>query len=135
MRTEVDQLEPRAQLPTADEEETINRVLSTQARSRSPSELWMTAVGGAMNSLLLWSQFPRLHWLASGFTAVAAYGAWGLLDRVMNRPRFEKSYSREELRFLKGACILIGVVGWVAALFAVASFITALEGGLSMPGR
>lgn len=133
MRTEVERLEPippQMPVPDADEEETINRVLSTQARSRSPSELWMTAIGGTMNSILIWSQFPRLHWLASGFTAVAAYGAWGLLDRMLAR-----DYSREEKRFLKSACILVGVVGWAAALFAVASFITALEGGLSMPGR
>lgn len=133
MRTEFERLEPlppQTPVRETDEEETINRVLSTQARSRSPSELWMTAIGGTMNSILVWSQFPRLHWLASGFTAVAAYGAWGLLDRML-----AKDYSREERRFLKSACVLAGIVGWAAALFAVASFITALEGGLSMPGR
>ena len=129
MRASIDELELPP--PATDEEETIHRVLTARARSRSASELWTTAIGGAMNSLLLWSQFPRLHWLASGFAAVAAYGTWGLLDRTMNVARFES----EERRFLNVLCILIGVMGWAAALFAVASFITALEGGLSMPGR
>ena len=131
-RIDVEQLIPPG---AVDDEETIHHVLATRARTHSASELWMTAVGGVMNSILLWTRFPRLHWLASGFAAVAAYGAWGLVDRVMNVPRLEKDYSREETRFLGAMCVLIGVIGWAATLFAVASFITALEGGLSLPGR
>jgi hypothetical protein len=131
-----DDAEKTPLVPAAhDEEETLHSVLATQARSHGPAELWMTAVGGGMNAILLWSQFPALHWLASGFTAVTAYGAWGLLDRATSALRMKTSYRQDEVTFLRALSILVGIAGWAAALFAVVSLLTVLEGGLSIPGR
>jgi hypothetical protein len=77
-----------------------------------------------MNAALLWSQFPGLHWLASAFGAVAAYGAWGLVDRTCG--------SRISGRLIRA---VTGVAGWSAALFAIINFMSAALGGLSLPGR
>ncbi|HEX4683812.1 MAG TPA: hypothetical protein VH277_13930 [Gemmatimonadaceae bacterium] len=118
-----------------DQEETLHRVLATQARSHGPAELWMTAVGGGMNAILLWAQFPALHWLASGFAAVTAYGAWGLLDRATSMLRMKRAHREDEVTFLRTLSVLVGIAGWAAALFAVVSLLTLLEGGLSIPGR
>src|SRR4051812_8677681 len=75
---------PESLAPPSEEPDSVNAVLAAQARGRGASELWTTALGGSMNALLLWTQFPKLHWLASAFVAVAAYGAWGLLDRTLS---------------------------------------------------
>lgn len=115
--------------------ETLHAVLAAQARQRSASELWTTAIGGATNASLLWLQFPSLHWLAAGFAAVAAYGAWGLLDRSISvRELYYDDTPRRValLRFLRG---LTAGAGWIAAVAAVVQFTNAAVGGLSMPGR
>jgi hypothetical protein len=131
-----DDVEKTPLVPAVDEDgETLHSVLATQARSHGPAELWMTAVGGGMNAILVWAQFPALHWLASGFAAVTAYGAWGLLDRATSFLRFKESHRQDEVAFLRTLSVLVGIVGWAAALYAVVSLLTALEGGLSMPGR
>jgi hypothetical protein len=106
--------------PPADDDAGVNVVIAEHARQRPTSELWTTAIGGAMNAILLVTQFPSLSWLASAFTAVAAYGSWGLLDR------FHSS------RFTRG---LVAVAGWSAALLAIITFMSGALGGLSLPGR
>ena len=63
-----DDAEKTPLVPVAHEdEETLHSVLATQARSHGPAELWMTAVGGGMNAILLWSQFPALHFSCQRF--------------------------------------------------------------------
>ncbi|HXT15704.1 MAG TPA: hypothetical protein VN706_08745 [Gemmatimonadaceae bacterium] len=120
---------------TSPDEEGVNAVLAEQARTRGPSELWMTTMGGGVNAVLLWSQFPGLYWLAGAFTAMTAYGVWGLLDRSMSVLKLRNADTRAEFTFLKIMSTLAAVSGWAAALFAVASLLTTLVGGLSMPGR
>lgn len=62
------------------EESNVFRVLGAQARTRSRAQLWVAALGGAVDAGLLWWRHPMLGWLAAGCAAVAMYGIWGLLD-------------------------------------------------------
>lgn len=117
------------------DEETLHAVIAAQARRRSASELWTTAVGGTTNALLLWAQFPSLHWLAAGFAAVAAYGAWGLVDRQISIRELKDDQSPEEFVFLRFVRGMTAGAGWIAALAAVVEFTNAAVGGLSLPGR
>ncbi|HEY4130544.1 MAG TPA: hypothetical protein VGM50_07990, partial [Gemmatimonadaceae bacterium] len=107
---------------SADETESLHTVIADQARGRSTGELWTSAVGGGMNALLVWFQFPSLHWLAAGFAGVAAYGAWGLLDRSIRTLKIENPNDPGAaifLRLLRGAA---GVGGWTAAIVAIVGF-------------
>jgi hypothetical protein len=122
------QLEPT--LP----EETLHAVIADQARSRSSGELWTSAVGGGVNALLVWTQFPSLHWLAAGFGGMAAYGAWGLLDRTIRIFKIKNTNDRPSLVLLKLLRAMAAGGGWIAALTAIATFLTAALGGLSKPG-
>ena len=117
------------------EDETVNSVLAAQAREHGTTELWTTAGGGAINALLLWTQFPGLHWLAGAFAAVAAYGAWGLLDRQFCILELQNTAPPGSLRFVSFIRGFVGIGGWAAALFAVAGLLTAAVGTLSLPGR
>lgn len=119
----------------ATDDETVNSVLASQARERGTSELWTTTGGGAINALLLWTQFPGLHWLAGAFAAVAAYGAWGLLDRELSILELQNTEPPGSLRFVSFVRGFVGVGGWAAALFAALSLLTAAVGTLSLPGR
>lgn len=120
--------------PRAEPEETLHTVIADQARSRSPGELWTTAIGGGVNAMLIWSQFPALHWLAAGFAGVAAYGAWGLLDRAIRTLILKDENDRGAIGLLKLLRGTAGAGGWIAALTAVAMFLTAALGALSKPG-
>jgi hypothetical protein len=100
----------------------VHAVLAAQARGRAASELWTTAVGGAMNASILWWQFPSLRWLAAGFIAVAAYGIWGLADRDTGQRRGTAAL----LAIIRG--VAVGV-GWIAAIGAVIAFMAAALGG------
>lgn len=96
---------------------------------------WTSAIGGGINTALIWAHFPSFHWLAGGFAAVAAYGIWGLLDRqlsILYLQNTEEPTARRFLVLTRGAA---AVGGWAAAAFAVASFLTAALGGLGFPGR
>ncbi len=126
---------PDDALVAVDAHETVNTVLAAQARGRGTSELWTSAVGGGVNTLLIWTQFPSLHWLSGGFAAVAAYGIWGLIDRKLNVLKLQNTQpagARSLLLLTRGAA---AVGGWAAAAFAIVSFLTAALGGLSFPGR
>jgi hypothetical protein len=121
--------------PPTDERETVHTVLAAQARGRATSELWTSAVGGGINTLLIWTQFPSLRWLAGGFAAVAAYGAWGLLDRRLSILKLENDQPFAARAFLVLTRGLAAAGGWMAAAYAVATFLSAALGGLSIPGR
>jgi hypothetical protein len=107
---------------SADEIESLHTVIADQARGRSTGELWTSAVGGGTNALLVGFQFPSLHWLATGFAGVAAYGAWGLLDRGIRTLKIKNQNDRGAaifLRLLRGAA---AVGGWTAANVAIVGF-------------
>lgn len=131
--------EPRTDLTVealpAREPENVNAVLAARARERGTSELWTTAFGGGMNAVLLWTQFPGLHWLAAAFGAVAGYGVWGLLDRARGELRMREDEPPGATIFLTVLRNAAGGGGWIAALFAIVSFMNAALGGLSIPGR
>jgi uncharacterized membrane protein len=118
----------------ADDDPSLGDAISAQARERGTSELWTTAIGGGVNALLLWTRFASLHWLAAGFTAVAAYGAWGLLDRRMSILELENTQPTGARRFLTFACGIAAVVGCAGAVYALGSFLAAALGPLSLPG-
>ena len=111
-----------------DEENNVFRVLGAQARSRSLAQLWVAALGGAVDAGLLWWRHPMLGWLAAGCAAVAAYGVWGLLDRGIETRSAEPNASPEPLPQLSGLRDLAAVVGTAAALWAVLSFMAVALG-------
>jgi hypothetical protein len=99
-------------------DENVFQVLGRQARTRTPHELWLTTGGALLSAGLVWWQHPALLWLAAGFLATAAYGAWGLLDRAADdTPAADKARN------------LVAVIGTGAALWAVLGFMAAALGG------
>src|SRR5262245_43213649 len=78
--TEPETSAPSAEL-VADVDRTVFDVLASEARSRGGWELALTTAGASVSATFVWAQHPALHWLASAFAAIAAYGVWGLADR------------------------------------------------------
>ena len=111
-----------------DEESNVFRVLGAQARTRSVAQLWIAAIGGAVDAGLLWWRHPMLGWLAAGCAAVAAYGIWGLLDRTIETRTAEPAPPRVTLAQLRGLRGLTAIAGTIAALWAVLSFMAVALG-------
>lgn len=111
-----------------DEESNVFRVLGAQARTRSVAQLWVAALGGAVDAGLLWWRHPMLGWLAAGGAAVAAYGAWGLLDRAIERRTADSAAQHEAVARLGGLRDLTAIAGTAAALWAVLSFMAVALG-------
>ena len=111
-----------------DEKNNIFRVLGAQARTRSVAQLWVAAIGGGVDAGLLWWRHPLLGWLAAGCAAVAAYGTWGLLDRTIETRTTAPAPPRGTLLRLGGLRDLTAIVGTVAALWAVLSFMAVALG-------
>ncbi|HEX3868215.1 MAG TPA: hypothetical protein VHV78_15735 [Gemmatimonadaceae bacterium] len=112
-----------------DADGSIFSLLARQARTRGTSDLWITAAGGAMNAALVWYQYPKLHWLAAGFAAVAAYGVWGVADRALAHRRDENAGDGIVNWMLIGTRSLAIPVGLIAALGAAGAFMAAALGG------
>jgi hypothetical protein len=112
---------PGAIEPDADEN--VFQVLARQARTRTPTELWITTVGGALSAVLIWSQNPALSWLGAGFAATAAYGIWGLLDRAASG-----ATSAVDTRQITGLRDFTAIAGGGAALWAVLDFMAKVLG-------
>jgi len=110
-----------------EDEDNVFRVLGAQARTRSIAQLWVVALGGAVDAGLLWWRHPMLTWLAAGCAAVAAYGAWGLLDRAIEAKRAERDAPPEALA-LDSLRDLTAIGGTVAAVWAVLSFMAVALG-------
>ncbi len=129
---ECDELEVVGEPPVTpdiqEEENNVFRVLGTQARSRSLAQLWVAALGGAVDAGLLWWRHPMLGWLAAGCAAVAAYGVWGLLDRGIETRSTDPTASRESLGKISGLRDLTAIVGTAAALWAVLWFMAVALG-------
>lgn len=111
-----------------DQDNNVFRVLAAQARTRSLPQLWVAALGGAVDAWLLGWRHPMLGWLAAGCAAVAAYGAWGLLDRTIEAKSTEPLASRERVGQLAALRDVTAVVGTAAALWAVLSFMAVALG-------
>lgn len=121
------------ELVTADvgeeiEENNVFRVLGAEARTRSLAQLSVAAIGGAVDAGLLWWRHPMLTWLAAGCAAVAAYGAWGLLDRAIENRNSKAASSPEPVARLSAIRDLTAIAGTVAALWAVLSFMAVALG-------
>ncbi|HKN67624.1 MAG TPA: hypothetical protein VJW73_15170 [Gemmatimonadaceae bacterium] len=110
------------------EESNVFRVLGAQARTRTVAQLWMAAIGGAVDAGLLWWRHPMLGWLAAGCAAVAAYGIWGLLDRGIERRTGDPAAPDDLRARLSGLRDLTAIAGTVAALWAVLSFMAVALG-------
>ena len=110
-----------------EEENNVFRVLAAQARTRSIAQLWVVVLGGAVDAGLFWWRHPMLTWLGAGCAAVAAYGAWGLLDRAIETRSIEPNAPRETLTF-EGLRDLAAIAGTAAALWAVLSFMAVALG-------
>ena len=110
-----------------DADSNVFRVLGAQARTRSIAQLSIAALGGVVDAGLLWWRHPMLGWLAAGCAAVAAYGAWGLLDRAIETRSAEPDAPRETLA-LESVRDLVAVAGTAAALWAVLSFMAVALG-------
>jgi hypothetical protein len=110
------------------EDNNVFRVLGAQARTRTVAQLWVAAIGGAVDAGLLWWRHPMLGWLAAGCAAVAAYGIWGLLDRGIERWTTDPAAPNEAVARLGGLRDLTAIAGTVAALWAVLSFMAVALG-------
>jgi hypothetical protein len=111
---------PKVQVHS-EQDETLFAVLARQARGRSSAELWMTAVGGAVNATLLALLVPGLSWLATAFLCVAAYGAWGLADRSASDIMPGAAHEQDRLRHrrvLRGVFASVGVASAVWTMLA-----------------
>jgi hypothetical protein len=102
----------------------IFQVLACQARTRTTSELRLTAFGGLVNAILL-VPHPALSWLAAGFAATGAYGLWGLLDAAARRRLSTDESPRATIKQLIGLRDLTAILGTGAALWAVLAFMAA----------
>ena len=80
-------------------------------------------LAGAVDAGLLWWRRPMLTCLAAGCAAVAAYGAWGLLDRAL-----ESRSGARETTALDALRDLAAITGTAAALWAVLSFMAVALG-------
>ena len=76
---------PLPAMPSPDDmsEETIFSVLAARAQSQSRVHLAMTAVIGLVDAVALGWAHPALWSIAAVLAAGGAYGAWGLIDRVL----------------------------------------------------
>lgn len=110
------------------EESNVFRVLGAQARTRSVTQLWVAAIGGAVDAGILWWRHPMLGWLAAGCAAVAAYGIWGLLDRGIETRTGQPDGEHEPLAQLCGLRDLTAIAGTALALWAVLSFMAVALG-------
>jgi hypothetical protein len=113
----------------SDEQETVKTVLAEHARGHPPGALWRTAIGGATNAILIWTQFPSIQWLASGFTAVAAYGLWGLIDGYIREIESKEEHPAADTFFALGLRTVIAAGGYAAALYTVVAFLKSLVHG------
>lgn len=104
------------------DDENVFAVLADQARDRNAAGLWMTTVGGVVNTALIWRQYPGLHWLAAGFAAVAAYGAWALADRALTALRKDSPASVARVGILSTLRAVSIPAGVLAAIVAAAGF-------------
>jgi hypothetical protein len=134
---ETEQGEKRVENATASpaDGESLHEVLATRARDRTTLELTAGALVGAVNAAVIWLRFPSAHWLAAGFAATMSHALWGLADRelsLLNKTLDATRFSRILMRFVRFGA---GAAGWIAAIFAIATFLTAGLGGLSLPGR
>jgi hypothetical protein len=123
-----------AETETLSDEGNVFALLADQARDHDRSGLWMTAIGGAMNTALMWVSFPSIHWLASAFAATAAYGIWGLADRERDLINQDVRYAKfryAALTTLRAVSIPAGVI---AALAAVGGFMAVILNGLGRAG-
>src|SRR5205085_2399530 len=115
--------------PEAQSSDNLFRVLAQRASERSPAELWTTAIGGSVNATFIWFQHPSLHWLGAGFTAVAAYGLWGLADHAISMRNATEEPGKSEVRFLRGLRDAVVPIGVLSAIVALGSFMAAALGG------
>ena len=124
-----DSADPSTQPPAViDGSENLFTVLGNQARSRSRAGLWTTMLGGAVNAGVVFWQYPSLSWLAAGFVAASAYGAWGLADRAIaakTEEAHEPLAAPDALPEMRG---LIAIVGTGAGLWAVLGFMASALG-------
>ena len=104
-------------------------VLAQQAAGRTRAELWTTTVGGSINSILVWWQYPSIWWLGAGFLAVAAYGVWGLADHAITERLSESRHHSIKSDLIAAAHKLAVPVGVVSAILAVGGFMGAALGG------
>ena len=92
-------------------------VLAEQARSRTNWELGGTAIGSSVTSIFVWLGHPRLHWLAAGFAATAAYALWGLADRASETRPYVDGIENDTDAVLLRMAKLVAVSGGVLAAF------------------
>jgi hypothetical protein len=105
--------------PGSEGHDNLFQVLSHRARTRTRPELWLTAVFGLLNALLLSWRYPAFSWVAAGCAATGAYGVWGLLDRAARTRMSTEEPCRATIQQLIGLRDLTAVAGTVAALWAV----------------
>lgn len=102
-------------------DESLRSVLAERARAASDGRLILDVAAGLLVVLALAIWHPRA-WvipLSMGVT-LAAYGAWGLVDReIAERAAAGNGRFVRALRILRGVALVVGVLAAVVACFAV----------------
>ncbi len=117
--------------PPAESRETVFSVLAARARTHPRAHLALTTIIGAVDAIALGWAHPALWPLATLFGAVGAYGAWGLLDRLLadRRAPGATPFAPSHVSALRVVREMTAIVGVIAALAAVGGIWDASLGG------
>ena len=102
-------------------DESLRSILAERARAASDGRLILDVAAGLLVVLALAIWHPRV-WVAplSMGVTLAAYGAWGLVDReIAERAAVADSRLARVLRILRGFAAIAGVLAAVVACFAI----------------
>lgn len=102
---------------------TLHELLSLRARRTPRSRLLIDIVGGiAIAAAALWARPGSALMLLSGGVCLASYGAWAFAERrIFDSPWRLSARAERVWRTLKAAATLLGLLAFLALLFALLS--------------
>jgi hypothetical protein len=106
-------------LPKSGAEPTLGDLLVARARRASDGRLVSDVIGGALVAFiaLLWRPAGWLPLLSAG-CCLAAFGAWGISDRVI-REQVGGGRSSRVLTIARAAAAIVGAVAGLALIFSL----------------
>lgn len=106
-------------LPRSNAEPTLRELLVARARHASDGRLVTDVIGGALiaSTVLVWRPTGWLP-LLSAACCFAAFGAWGISDRVLREQGDPDQWTRV-LTMVRTAAAVVGAVAGAALLFSL----------------
>ncbi|MBC7788417.1 MAG: hypothetical protein H7Z74_00615 [Anaerolineae bacterium] len=99
------------------EQATVFSVLRERSRETPLAALGAAFLFGAVDAVMIVIASPSLWWLAAGFVSFAAYGCWGVSDRMLSQRTF--GWRRATLRSLRLAALTLGCAAALAMLLGL----------------